>query len=303
MSGRVPKGILRKRVSDFKVREVLDIELADDGEHLFLLIEKTDMNTQDVQKLLADHYGVTRLDVGYAGLKDKRAVARQWFSLRQPKRARTPKHPNFKVLRERRHTHKLRVGDHSANAFNIVVRETDPEARLFAEQAFSKPFPNYFGLQRFGRNFSNLQRAREWVKSGREKTSRIVRARHMSTLRSFVFNEVLAKRVTEGSWNSLLRGDCGAASGPTGPLWGRGRLPTTDDVRVVEESVREQNVEVCDALEWVGLRQERRALSARTSDVEVDGSKSTVELSFVLPPGCYATVAIGECFEIEEGLA
>lgn len=295
--------MLRNRVSDFKVCEVLDIEFADEGEHLFLLIEKSDMNTQGVQKLLADHYGVARLDVGYAGLKDKRAVARQWFSVRQPKQAQSPQHPDFKVIRERRHTHKLRVGDHTANEFNIVVRETDPEGRQFAEQAFSKPFPNYFGLQRFGRNFSNLHRAREWVKSGRERTSRIARSRHLSTLRSFIFNEVLAKRVADGSWNSLLCGDCRAASGPTGPLWGRGRLSTSNDARVVEESVREQNVDLCDALEWVGLRHERRALSAQARDVEVDGSKSTVELSFSLPPGCYATVAIGECFDIEEGLA
>ncbi|MCY4143165.1 MAG: tRNA pseudouridine(13) synthase TruD [Gammaproteobacteria bacterium] len=303
MAGSVPKGILRDRLSDFKVCEVLDFEFADEGEHLYLQIEKTNLNTQDVQKLLAGHYGVDLVDVSYAGMKDKRAIARQWFSVRLPKTTQFLKHSNVVVLKERRHTHKLRIGAHAANKFNIVVRETSSQGKSFAERAFARPFPNYFGSQRFGRNFRNLQRACEWVTSARVRTSRAARSRHLSTLRSFIFNEVLAMRVCDGTWNSLICGDVQSLSSPTGPLWGRGSLPTAHRARENEESIRSKHRETCDALEWVGLRHQRRALSAQASDVEIDGTDSTVSIGFTLPPGCYATVAIGECFELEERLS
>ncbi len=303
MAGSVPTGILRDRVSDFKVCEVLDFEFADEGEHLYLQIEKSNLNTKDVQELLARHYDVSLVDVSYAGMKDKRAIARQWFSVRLPKTTQIPKHSNFAILKERRHTHKLRIGAHVANRFNIVIRETSSQGSSFAGRAFARPFPNYFGLQRFGRNSNNLHRANEWVKSGRVRTSRMARSRHLSTLRSFIFNEVLATRVCDGTWNSLICGDVQASASPTGPLWGRGRLPTAHRARETEESIRSKYRETCDALEWVGLRHQRRALSAQASGVEIDATDSTVSIGFTLPPGCYATVAVGECFELEERLA
>ena len=300
MEGRVPTGVLREHLSDFIVTEVLDCDFTDSGEHLYLEVEKSNLNTQDVQKVLAGHYGVAHVDVSYSGLKDKRAITRQWFSVRLPKSTTTPTHSNFIVLSERMHSHKLRKGTHEANKFEIVLRHTSVDSRELAKQAFSKPFPNYFGSQRFGRNFNNLRRARDWVMQERPRIARNERSRHLSTLRSFVFNEVLARRVKDGTWNSPIDGDCLSTDVPTGPLWGRGQLQTAKDARVVEESVSSCHEQICDALEWVGLRQERRELAVQPSHVQIDGTASTVSLSFSLPPGSYATVALNECFEVGE---
>jgi hypothetical protein len=58
---------------------------------------------------------------------------------------------------------------------------------------------------------------------------------YLSAVRSFVFNEVLALRIQRGLWGQTLPGDVLDAAGrPTGPLWGRGRVTTTDQAQALD---------------------------------------------------------------------
>lgn len=292
-------GTLREQLSDFRVYEVFDRTFSGDGEHLYLHVEKRGMNTRDVQSILARHYGVSRLDVGYSGLKDKRAVAHQWFSIRHPKTAQRPKHENFSILDETKHNRKLRPGHHKENRFHIIVRGVPKSVRI-ANNALQQPIPNYFGPQRFGYQNNNLHRAINWVNQSRPRIKIADRSRHLSVLRSFVFNEALATRVRGGTWCSSINGDVLHGDFPTGPLWGRGQLPTSGQALAIERKLCEQHSEVCDALEWVGLRQERRALAVQPTGVELEQEENTIELRFALPKGSYATVALNEYFDVKE---
>ena len=76
-------GRIRETCADFSVVEHLDIELSGDGEHDWLQVRKTDANTHWVAEQLARCAAIPARDVGYAGLKDRRAVATQWFSVRR----------------------------------------------------------------------------------------------------------------------------------------------------------------------------------------------------------------------------
>ena len=78
------QGLIKQTPSDFEVTEVLGFTPSGDGEHDFLWIEKTGANTAWVARGLARHAGVSPGDVGYAGMKDRQAVTRQWFSVRRP---------------------------------------------------------------------------------------------------------------------------------------------------------------------------------------------------------------------------
>ena len=78
---------IRQIASDFEVTEVLGYDLSDDGEHDWLWLEKQDANTAWVARKLARHAGIRESDVGYAGLKDRHALTRQWFSVRRPSSA------------------------------------------------------------------------------------------------------------------------------------------------------------------------------------------------------------------------
>ncbi len=279
------------------------------GEHVWLEVEKNGANTAFVAERLAEAAGVQTWDVGYAGLKDRHAITRQWFSLYLPK-GETPEltaleHPEFKVLSQSRHVKKLRPGDLQGNHFRILLREVTGsreaiEANLRAVVA--QGVPNYFGAQRFGHDGGN-------VEQGRAMLAREIRVRnpkkkgiYLSAVRSFVFNEVLGLRIQQGLWGQALPGDVMDAAGrPTGPLWGRGRVSTTDEAQALENSIATRHAALCDGMEHAGLDQERRALVAHPADLTWDWPQADqLVLSFSLPAGTYATSVLSEVLTATE---
>ncbi|MFT7774080.1 tRNA pseudouridine(13) synthase TruD [Roseateles sp.] len=294
---------------DFIVTE-LPLQLpSGEGEHIWLDIEKNGANTAFVAQQLAEATNVNERDVGYAGLKDRHAITRQWFSIYLPK-GETPdltllRHPEFSVLRQSRHVKKLRPGDLQGNRFRIVLRDVTGdrdtiEANLKA--VASHGVPNYFGAQRFGHDGGN-------VEQGRAMLAREIRVRnpkkkgiYLSAVRSFVFNEVLALRIHQGLWGKTLAGDVMDEAGrPTGPLWGRGRVITTDQARALENGVAERHAALCDGMEHAGLDQERRSLVASPAEMSWEWQQADqLVLTFSLPAGNYATSVLNEILRTTE---
>ena len=81
------QAVLKHTAEDFQVNEVLDIPLSGAGEHLWLWVEKRGLNTEDAAKRIARAAGVPLKAISYAGLKDRQALTRQWFSLHLPGKA------------------------------------------------------------------------------------------------------------------------------------------------------------------------------------------------------------------------
>lgn len=301
--------VLKLHNDDFRVTE-LPLQLPSGaGEHVWVEVEKHGANTAFVAQQLAEAAGVQERDVGYAGLKDRYAITRQWFSIYLPK-GETPdltqlQHPEFKVLAQSRHVKKLRPGDLAGNQFRIVLREVAGdrgaiEANLQAIAA--QGVPNYFGAQRFGFDGGN-------VEQGRAMLAREIRVRnpkkkglYLSAVRSFVFNEVLAQRIAQGLWGRTLAGDVMDEAGrPTGPLWGRGRVSSADEAQALENSVAARHATLCDGMEHAGLDQERRALVASPQELRWDWPQpDQLVLSFSLPPGTYATSVLEEILSTTE---
>ena len=74
-------GRIRQEPEDFFVEE-LPAELPSGiGEHLYVWAEKRGIPTLEAARILARALDVPEADIGYAGMKDARAVARQWFSV------------------------------------------------------------------------------------------------------------------------------------------------------------------------------------------------------------------------------
>ena len=65
------RATLKATPEDFRVTEVLDIALSGSGEHLWLLLEKRGLNTEEVARQLARAAGISLRNVSYAGLKDR----------------------------------------------------------------------------------------------------------------------------------------------------------------------------------------------------------------------------------------
>ena len=300
---------LKRLNEDFTVTE-LPLQLpCGEGEHIWLDVEKNGANTAFVAQQLAEAAGVQERDVGYAGLKDRYGITRQWFSIYLPK-GETPdltvlQHPEFKVLGQSRHVKKLRPGDLQGNRFRIVLRDVTGERDAIEanlQAVASQGVPNYFGAQRFGFDGGN-------VEQGRAMLAREIRVRHpkkkgiyLSAVRSFVFNEVLALRIQQGLWGKTLPGDVMDAAGqPTGPLWGRGRVITTDQAQALENGVAERHATLCHGMEHAGLDQERRALVASPGAMSWEWSQADqLVLTFSLPAGNYATSVLNEILRTTE---
>lgn len=321
--------VLRHSPEDFAVDEIMPIDLTGEGEHLWLHIEKRGLDTPRVAATLAEHYGVRERDVGFAGLKDRHAVTRQWFSLPAPVTAELPAPPStegVRCLRAVRHRRKLRRGTHSGNRFELTLRDFqgDPAA---AEADLARVArdgcPNYFGPQRFGRDDGNLDLGRALLR-GRRMRRGTRRGLALSALRSDLFNAVLAARVADGTWNRLLDGEAAALDGsrsvftvsdaadatlqhrlaefdihPSGPLPGRGADTVAGVAAAFEAEVLAGYPEAVSGLARLGVDADRRALRVRPADlVWTWPAPDTLRVAFGLPSGAFATTVLREVLSV-----
>lgn len=286
----------RVQCRDFQVDERAGFEPSGEGEHLLLHVSKENENTRWLARLLAEHYGVEESAVGYCGLKDRRALTRQWFSIHlpgQPKTDSLPAGSGFQVLAVARHGRKLRRGMHDGNDFIIHLREltggkSEMEQRLAVIR--DRGVPNYFGEQRFGIDGGNLSEVARIVAKSRPRFKGRRGGLYLSAARSWLFNLVLAERVRRGTWNNSLAGE----TRPEGPLWGRGRSSAAAAAADFESSLLAPWQAWCDALEHSGLGQQRRPLVLIPEGLRWQWHGHDLELAFGLPPGTYATALLRE---------
>ncbi|MGH8250586.1 MAG: tRNA pseudouridine(13) synthase TruD [Steroidobacteraceae bacterium] len=319
LSGRV-----RAEPADFLVEERLGFEPDGGSAHFLLLVEKENANTQFVARELAARIGRPAHEIGFAGLKDRRAVARQWFSLpavkgKEPAAGLSGE--GFTVLAAYPHSRKLRRGALAGNGFRIRIREPRLDSAALAERLArlaAEGFPNYFGVQRFGIDAANLRRVMDWLAGARLPRGREPRGFLMSAARALAFNAVLGRRVADASWNRLLAGEIVNLSGsgsvfaaaviddalqqrcsagdvaPTGPLCGTGGMVPTGVAAMVEAAALEPLAPLPQRLGEAGLAAERRALVVRPAGLQQQVMPDAIELGFELPRGAYATSLLRE---------
>ena len=292
-------GVYRRCLDDFYVEELPAVLPTGAGEHLLVHVEKRGINSAAVADDLARAFGVAQVDVSFAGMKDRNAVTRQWFSVRTPHDAArvVSMSAHWRVLESARHQRKLRRGDLSGNRFRIRIRELSGDRAVLQERCalVRAGVPNYFGEQRFGRDGANVGRARSWVCSRRRPAiSAFQKGLHLSTARALLFNAVLARRVEGGCWNASIDGDVTADALPTGPLWGRGRAQATGAARTIEVDALAPYDEWLDPLEHLGLEQQRREFVLRPVQFDWQFTGDELELGFDLGPGQYATALLRE---------
>ncbi|MBA6117008.1 MULTISPECIES: tRNA pseudouridine(13) synthase TruD [Pseudomonas] len=321
--------VLKAVAEDFQVDEVLDIPLSGQGEHLWLWVEKRDLNTEEAARRLARAAGVPVRSISYAGLKDRQALTRQWFSLHLPGKAdpdlSRAEDASLRVLKQVRHQRKLQRGAHSANGFTLrLTAMTADHQALDARLALLKQqgVPNYFGSQRFGHAGGNIHDAQDWAARKALPEQRNVRSRLLSAARSYVFNQVLAARVADGSWQRAQVGDLLAFTDsrsffpageqecsdprlaildlhPTGPMWGEGPTPAAGVAGEREAAVAAQHPALCQWLAGAGMSQERRILRLPIGGLTWHYPEPDIlQLEFVLPAGCFATVVVRELVDL-----
>ena len=117
----------------------------------------------DVALDIARDLHISRKRMGFAGMKDKKALTRQWICIanmdseeqfKQVENLDIYKTDFLKIVRGRK---KLRMGQLKGNKFKILVRDLDDieksadVANEVLKELESTGVPNYFGWQRFGK--------------------------------------------------------------------------------------------------------------------------------------------------------
>jgi len=318
-------GVFKACPDDFIVEEILGFEPSGEGEHLLLCVEKRGENTEYVARSLARWAGVAVREVGYAGLKDRQGVTRQWFSVRFALKSE-PDFSGFesatiRLLSQTRNARKLKKGAARGNRFIIRLRAvTGDRAALEARLAMlaAQGVPNYFGSQRFGHEGGNLAEALALFAGEQKRISPHRRGLYLSAARSELFNRVLAARVEAGTWNQALTGDVfmfadshsffsaavdddtrGRVADlkihPSGPLWGSGDNPASAEVAALEAAVLADAAVLRQGLERYGLEMARRPLRVCPEHLNwgfIDPDQ--LEVRFTLPAGAYATILLRE---------
>jgi len=316
---------LRDSPEDFEVEEIPLYPPTGEGGHTFVHLEKKLRTTEEVARDLARAAACRPRDVGYAGRKDRRAVARQWVSVPglDPEVAHGVEIPGVRVLEAVRHPHKLRTGQLRGNRFSIAVRNLagiDPEAvRGRMEKLQREGLPNRYGRQRFGRYADNAEKARALLGGEAVRGDRRSQRFLLSALQAEVFNAVLAERspplgrvevgdvavvhasgglfVVEDSVRENARADLFEIS-PTGPLFGTKMKAPAGCVAERESAIlRAQGIPPTAELRpptGIRLRGSRRALRVPLVEFSGNFEDEALRLRFELPAGSYATVLVEE---------
>jgi len=149
-------GTLRHDPEDFQVDEIPLYEPCGEGDHLYLRVEKRGLTTYDLLRDLALALRCKERDLGYAGLKDARAITRQTVSVpsRTPDDVKGLQLPGIKILAATLHRNKLRPGHLAGNRFHIRIHRPGHDALQRANEVLdilsATGVPNRFGEQRYG---------------------------------------------------------------------------------------------------------------------------------------------------------
>ena len=360
MTPPIKQALYKAKPEDFVVNERLEVDFTGEGEHLWLHIKKSGINTAYLAKLLSEWADIPLRDVGYSGLKDRLALTTQWFSLRLPKKQKPDsdfapvdikEHETVKIIAEHWHNKKLNRGTHNANQFVITLRDIefakdqtlgDKSSVEQHLQTISKTgVPNYFGPQRFGFGGNNIREALNLFarplkstssakkKNKRKSAVREQNSMELSAARSLIFNQILAARVQDGSWNTGLNGEvfnlngsgsifasehmdetlqARVASGdihPTAVMWGAGNDKVAGDAAELENTVVQQDAllaALATGLEQREVKAQRRALRLPVEDLswrwaDEQDEEQTLVLSFTLTTGSFATSVLASVVE------
>ena len=327
ITGHLPGigGAIKAIPEHFQVEEILPYAPCGHGEHVFVKLRRAGWNTADVGAALGEIFERKGADIGWGGRKDKNAVTIQTFSLRLPVdlpltavETRLRSLP-FDIIELQRHGNKLKTGHVASNRFRIVVSGPEPQADMraaaIAAVLKSSGVPNYYGAQRFGHQFRNLDRAAALVRRGKAHGKK--EAFTVSVLQSALFNCWLIERIRRGQFKTLLQGDVARKTDTgglfvvddlqealqrfeagriiyTGPIYGHKMMPAAGPAGDYEKELLDRFGLAPAVFKPLRAPGSRRAAVIHLHDLSVQTVRQGLEFTFTLPAGAYATTVLRE---------
>jgi tRNA pseudouridine13 synthase len=332
-------GRIKQVPEDFEVEEIPAYEPSGSGDFLYLWIEKRGMGAEYFARQIARRLDIPTGEVGTAGLKDRHAVTRQMVSVPAAIEDRLDRlnGDGLTLLRVGRHSNKLKPGHLRGNRFRILVRDADPASaeRLppLLQQLRTEGLPNYYGPQRFGRDGETLRIGLALLRSetptstdGRRINARspFLRKLALSAAQSALFNQYLARRVSDGLFRRVLPGDVMAKwpfggmfvaedaaleqvrldareTVTAGPIFGRKTFPAKGEAAEREAGILSDAGLTRESFGGFGklVQGTRRHNLIYVDDLAAAVEPEGVRLAFTLPAGSYATVLLREVMKTD----
>lgn len=301
---------------DFFVEEQ-PIQFSKAGGFIVLKIKKTNCDTWELIDRLSKFLGVYSNEIGYAGLKDKRATTIQYITIpkKYSKEIKNFRSKKIEILDTFLHNKKLNIGDLRGNRFVINLHEVNIEDINHIQKLLKiitkNGMPNYFGYQRFGKDVDdNLDKAKEIIYGDKMLKDKKVSKMLISAYQSSFFNAWLVERLklskdefkvlqgdiffdiqkdklfTPKNINEKILEDFKTKKiTPTGLLPGRKVFKSIDDAGKIEQKFDDN---------YIQEKGYRREAIVFPYDIKCsyDAQEKKATLDFILPKGSYATVLI-----------
>ncbi len=137
---------IKQKLEDFYVEEIPKLEIEKKGDYGYFILEKRNWNTNEAIKAIASRLKIKQSRFNIAGIKDKKAITKQYFSAHRVNRNKLEslKIKDIRISFVGYGSERLKLGQLKGNRFKIVVRNLDKEYERI------KFIENYFDDQRFG---------------------------------------------------------------------------------------------------------------------------------------------------------
>ncbi|CAM3557254.1 tRNA pseudouridine(13) synthase TruD [Arcobacter aquimarinus] len=301
---------------DFIVEEQ-PIKFSLNGSFLILKIKKTNCDTWELIDRLAKFLGIYSNEIGYAGLKDKRATTTQYISIpkKYSKEIKLFRNKKIEILETFLHNEKLNIGDLEGNRFKINLHNVEisdvNHIQKIIKIISKKGIPNYFGYQRFGKEVvENFEKAKAVVYGEEIVKDKKLSKMLISAYQSSFFNAWLVERLSISKEEfALLDGDIfldleknkiftpkaitqnilndfkSQKITPTGLLPGRKVFKAMGEAFKIESKYDDIYIQE------KGYRREA-IVYPKSISCKYDASRNICTLDFILPKGSYATVLV-----------
>ncbi len=272
--------------------------------HLFLL-EKRNTTTERAIKKVANKSGISKNDIGYAGLKDKFAVTSQYITMKNDHNGF--EEDGIKITKIGMCNRWLSAGDLAGNEFIITLHELGKPDRLpkLTAEINERCLPNYFGPQRFGIHENNHVIGRLIVKRqfgdalstvNKMYEKRFEDLRHVPKKKLKFFVHAYQSWIFNETVNEYIKHNIKPCFCDVKIFGFNTAIRNSKMDKILHEILKREGISQGDfkisELRLTCMGSKRKAFIR--SEIKYEIIRNHARLSFTLPKGSYATVVLRE---------
>ncbi|MBM3199573.1 tRNA pseudouridine(13) synthase TruD [Candidatus Woesearchaeota archaeon] len=315
---------IKQNPEDFIVEEIPKDLTLNGGTYAYFILEKKNWNTRDALRAIANKLRVNEKYFNIAGVKDKKALTKQYVSANKVsiESLQNLKIKDLKITPLGYGKERLKLGQLLGNKFVIRVRKADEEPRKI------KFIENYYDDQRFGGKNKIIGEAlvkkefrkacfslrlrwegKDYIGSLRKLSKNILRI-YLNSYQSYLFNKAVEEylrmkykkySLADYSQGTFVFSDEKIKNEKMPILGFLTEFENKEIEKIYMKLMKEDKIKKEDFImkEMPEISSEggERDMLAEVKYLEItEEDKATYLVSFTLPPGSYATIAIKKMF-------